>query len=351
MTSTRLLRIAVTADPAIPVPPKLYGGAERLVDMLVCGLLERGHDVTLFAHPDSDVPCTLEPYPGRQSQSKGDLLRNMWHVSSKILQGRYDLVHSFGRLVYLLPILPLSIPKLMSYERGITARSVVWGERLSRRTLHFTGCSHYMMKSYIAKSNWHLVYPGVPKTNYNFREQVSEDAPLIFLGRVEEVKGVHLAIEVARRSGRSLVIAGNVPEGPKHQTYFEEKISTHIDGRTVRYVGPVSDGQKDELLGRAVALLMPILWEEPFGMVMAEALACGTPVIGLRRGAVPEVVQDGYNGFVCESIEEMAAAVKRIKEIDRRVCRQIMEEKFSDRAVIEECEKLYVGLVNNRPAR
>ena len=342
-------RIAITADPEVPVPPKLYGGIERMVNMLVCGLVERGHSVTLFAHPDSDVPCELQPYPGQNSRSKSDLFENMWHVSSKILRGRYHLVHSFGRLAYLLPIIPLSIPKVMSYQRAITPRSVVWGKRLARGSLHFTGCSRCIIGPFAGNANWDVVFNGVPTNIYHFRDKVDENAPLVFLGRVEEIKGAHLAVEVALRSSHKLIIAGNVPEEAKHRALFEEKIAPHIDGERIQYVGPVSDSQKNELLRQAAALLMPVLWEEPFGIVMAEALACGTPVIGLKRGSVPEVVQNGMNGFVCETVEEMAAAVGRIKEIDRRACRQIMEEKFSDHAVVDAYEDLYERLVHHRP--
>lgn len=347
MVAERRLRVAVTVDPEIPVPPKFYGGIERIVDMLVRGLVERGYDVTLFAHPDSHVACKLEPYPGRTSQSKGDLFRNMCHLSSKVLRGRYDLVHSFGRLACLLPVLPLRVPKLMSYQRHITPRSVVWGERLARGTLHFAGLSQHIIKSYIGKENWHVVYNGAPMDTYRFRDRVNGDAPLVFLGRVEEIKGVHLAIEVALRSGRSVVIAGNVPDKAKHQTYFQEKIAPHVDGKAIQYVGAVTDDQKNNLLGQAAALLMPILWEEPFGIVMAEALACGTPVIGLHRGAVPEVVEDGVTGFVCKSVDEMVAAVGRLKEIDRKACRRAMEERFSDRAIVGAYVDLYWRLIHN----
>ena len=335
------MRVAITADPEIPVPPKRYGGVERIVHMLVRGLVERGYDVTLFAHPDSEVPCKLEPYPGSRSRSNSDLLRNMWHVSSKVLQRRYDLIHSFGRLAYLLPTLPTRVPKLMSYERLITARRVMWGERLARGTLHFTGCSRHLIKSFLGKDNWHVVYNGVPMATYQFREKVSEDSPLVFLGRIEEFKGPHLAIEVALRSGRRLIIAGNVPHQTKHQIFFEEKIRPHIDGDKIKYVGPVTDEQKNEVLGRAAALLMPLVGEEAFGIVMAEALACGTPVLGFNRGPIPEVVENMVNGFVCESVEEMVAAVKRIEVIERRACRRIVEEKFSDRAVVDAYERLY----------
>ena len=347
MAKGRQLRIAITTDPEVPVPPRLYGGIERIVDMLVRGLVNRGHDVVLFANSGSEVPCKLEPYPGSKSQSTGDLLQNMWHVSSKVVRGKYDLVHSFGRLAYLLPILPLRIPKLMSYQRVIAARIVSWGERLALGTLHFTGPSRYLIESYAERDNWHVVYNGASTSAYDFRNDVGDNAPLVFLGRVEEIKGAHLAIEVGLRSGRPLIIAGNVPEGTEHQAYFEEKISPYVDGKAIQYVGPVTNGQKNELLGGAAALLMPVQWDELFGIVMAEALACGTPVIGLNRGAIPEVVEDGVNGFVCESIDEMAAAVERIKDIDRSSCRRIAEEKFSDHTIVSAYEELYVRLLGD----
>jgi glycosyltransferase involved in cell wall biosynthesis len=339
------LRIAITVDPEIPVPPVLYGGIERIVDMLLRALVQRGHDVTLFANPDSHVPCRLVPYQRLRSQSKIDTLTNMWHVSEEIHRGRFDLVHSFARLAYLMPLLPLNIPKLMSYQRGISARSVRLGSLLSRGTLSFTGCSAQLIRRWQANRRFHVVYNGVPLERYGATERVSEDAPLTYLGRVEEIKGVHLAIEVAKSSGRRLLIAGNVPEAPHHQRYFAEQILPHVDGDTIEYVGAVDDSTKNELLGRSAALLMPLLWEEPFGIVMAEALACGTPVVGLRRGSLPEIVQHGVNGFVCDSVDQMVSAVRRLAEIDRRDCRRIAEDKFSDRVIVDCYERLYRELV------
>ena len=118
---------------------------------------------------------------------------------------------------------------------------------------------------------------------------------------MEEIKGPHIAIEVARLARRKLIIAGNVPEGEQHKRYFKQCIEPHLDGALVRYVGPVADGEKNDLLRHGAALLTPVLWDEPFGIVMAEALACGTPVVGFSRGSVLEVVQNGVNGFVCAS--------------------------------------------------
>ena len=347
MSPVQPLRIAITTDPEIPVPPTHYGGIERIVDLLVRGLVKRGHDVTLFAHRDSDVPCTIVPYPGLESQSKRDLLFNMWTVSSKVLRQPYDLVHSFGRLAYLLLMLPLRMPKLMSYQRPASPRSVSWGERLARGTLNFSVPSRFLLGSFAGRANWYVVHNGVPIATYDFRDQVDDGAPLMFLGKVEDIKGPHLAIEVALRSGRSLVIAGNVPDGPQHRAFFDEKISPHVDGKMIQYVGPVTDVQKNDLLGGAAAFLMPVLWDEGFGIVMAEALACGTPIIGLNRGAMPEVVEDGVNGFLCESVDEMVAAVGRIQSIDRRACRRVAELKFSDQAIVDAYEELYRKVLDN----
>jgi glycosyltransferase involved in cell wall biosynthesis len=227
----------------------------------------------------------------------------------------------------------------MSYQRIITDRSVIWGERLARGTLHFTGCSAHLIRKYAAKKNWHVVHNAVSAATYQMNPDVVADAPLVFLGRIEEIKGPHLAIEVARRTGRSLILAGNIQPG--HEAFFAEKIKPFLDSGRIRYVGPVDDIQKNHLLRQSAALLMPILWDEPFGIVMAEALACGTPVIGLKRGSVPEVVQHGINGYACESVEEMAAAIPALSRIDRLACRRTMEERFSDQALVNSFEQVY----------
>jgi glycosyltransferase involved in cell wall biosynthesis len=344
------MRIAITADPDIPVPPHHYGGIERVIDLLVRALVERGHDVTLFAHAASTVPCTLKAYPTYRSSTVVGQLRNVWHVATSVRTGEFDVVHSFGRLAYIAPLLPWPIPKVMSYQRPITPRSVIWGERLAGGTLHFVGCSKTLVGVHATKPNWHVVYNGVPRTSYRLRPHVSADAPLVFLGRVEEIKGPHLAIELSQRTQRSLVIAGNVPDEPRHQRFFEERVAPFVDGTRIQYIGPVDDSQKDALLGSAAALLMPILWDEPFGIVMAEALACGTPVIGLHRGSVPEVVQDGTTGFVCESIDEMARAVSLVGSLDRRACRQSMEAQFSEDSVVNGYLRVY-ALARNNPLR
>lgn len=338
------MKIAITADPELPVPPLLYGGIERVIGMLVQTLVERGHDVTLFAHRDSGPACPLVPWPGLSSLSRVDTVRNAMTLSAAVLRGQYDLVHSFSRIAYMMPILPLPIPKLMTYQRVISRRSIELGHRLSRGTLQFTAISRWMTRDVADIGAWHLVYNGVPLATYAFKASVEPDARLVFLGRVEEIKGAHIAIEVAKRTRIPLVIAGNIPD--EYAGWFDINIAPHIDGRMVRYVGPVDDAQKNALLGSARALLMPILWEEPFGIVMAEAMACGTPVIGFRRGAVPEVVVDEKTGFVVDTLDEMIEAVAKIGAIDRGAVRQRAETCFSDERICDEYLAVYQRIVD-----
>ena len=172
------LKIAITVDPEIPIPPALYGGIERVVDMLVTGLVDRGHDVSLFASPTSQVPCHLLPYPALRSQSRTDVLKNMWYVSSRVRQGDFDVVHSFGRLAYLAPLLPLRIPKIMSYQRLVTARSVKLGNMFSRGTLYFTGCSAYLTRRWACTANFRVIHNGVSLIKYRATKRVLETAPL-----------------------------------------------------------------------------------------------------------------------------------------------------------------------------
>jgi glycosyltransferase involved in cell wall biosynthesis len=327
------MRILLTADPEIPVPPKLYGGIERVIDMLARGLVARGHSVTLIANPQSRSAGRLLRWPGSSSSSRKDTIRNAVALVREVAMGNYDVVHSFSRIAYMLPILPIRIPKLMTYQRVISRRSVEFGHRLSRGSLHFSAISRYMMRDVANIGDWHMVPNGVPLATFDFRPSVRADAPLVFLGRLEEIKGPHLAIEVARRTKLPLVIAGNIPA--EHRAWHESNVAPHIDGRQIRYVGPVDDAQKNDLLGAARAFLMPILWDEPFGIVMAEAMACGTPVIGMRRGSVPEVVAGGETGFVVDDVSGMCAAVERIGAIDRVDVRARAERLYSGEAVLE----------------
>ncbi|WP_420457539.1 glycosyltransferase family 4 protein [Rubrivirga sp.] len=320
----------------IPVPPVLYGGIERIIDMLARGLEDRGHRVTLFAHRDSDTAGRLVPYAGERPGHPVDVARNTLSIS-RLLATRPDVVHSFGRLATLLPLLPTAIPKVMSYQREPTLSQVRRAARLARRgTLAFTGCAEHIAAQMRPVAPSYAVFNGVPLDTYTFRDRVEDDAPLVFLGRVERIKGAHTAIDVAEKSGRRLVIAGNVSD----DAYFDAEVRPRLSDR-IEYVGPVDDVQKNELLGGALAFLMPIEWEEPFGIVMAEALACGTPVVGTPRGSVPEVVLDGVTGFIRPTVAGLAQAVGQVAGLDRAACRADCEARFSDRAIVDAYEALY----------
>jgi glycosyltransferase involved in cell wall biosynthesis len=337
------LRIVMTVDPELAVPPRHYGGIERVVDMLARGLVERGHEVHLFANPSSTVPVNVRGYRGLRSGSMADTAVNAWDVRRWVAKlGRVDVVHSFGRLAYLLPLMRDRIVKIQSYQRQVTPRSVRLASRLGGASMSFSACSQSCAAPARASGGrWFVIHNGVPLQTYAFNPAAPDQAPLVFLGRVERIKGAHTAMEVARRTGRRLVIAGNRVQSDEARAYFEREIAPRCDGLQIAYVGPLDDAQKNALLGSASALLFPIEWEEPFGIVMAEALACGTPVIGFRRGAVPEVVEHGRTGFVCDSTEDMVRAVAQLSQINRAACRRACEERFSAAAIVDQYEAMY----------
>ena len=350
------MRIAVTVDPYVPVPPVLYGGIERVADIVVRGLADRGHDVTLFAHPGSRTRARLVPYGIPPHTGPRARLSELWQVGSALWRRRRDLdaVFSWGRLAALLPILPhRRLPKVQRYCRNaVPWRSVRTAVRLAGSSLRFAGASTSVYDERPRQGpyggRWSTVYDGVETARYTFVPRVPADAPLVFLGRIERVKGAHTAIAIARAAGRRLVIAGNRSADGPERAYFDDDVAPHLDGDRVRYVGPVDDAQKNALLGSAAGLLFPIDWKEAFGIVMVEAFACGTPVIGFPRGSVPEVVRHGVNGFVCRDVVEAADAVPRLDELDRAEIRADCEARFSDKVLVDAVETLLIDAVNVR---
>ena len=346
------LRIAVTVDPNLPVPPRLYGGIERIVDFLVRELVERGHEVTLFAHPDSVTPAELVPYGRPPHTGMKARLTELWQVGAELRRRRkrLDVVHSFGRLAALVPILTTKgLVKVQSYQRdGVPWRSVMIARKLAGESIAFTGCSQSVFRladQHPGAGPWRTIFNGVDPDKFSAMTSIPNDAPLAFLGRIEPIKGTHRAIDIARKAGRRLVIAGNRVDSPESKAYFEGWVAPHIDGDQIKYIGPVDDDAKNELLGRSAALLMPIEWEEPFGIVMAEAFACGTPVIGFRRGSVPEVVVDGVNGFGVEDADEAVKAVAKLPSLDRVAIREDCERRFSKSVIVDQYESLYRELM------
>ncbi|WOD41519.1 glycosyltransferase [Nodosilinea sp. E11] len=337
------MNILLTADPELPVPPTLYGGIERIIDLLIEGLRQRGHRVGLVAHRDST--CAVDafyPWPGLSSASASDTLRNTAALWQAAQQFQPDVLHSFSRLQYLLPLLPTALPKVMSYQRQPTERTVRWAAKLAGRSLTFTGCSeHICRQGRAAGGQWHPIHNCVQLEKFTFQPRVAEDAPLVFLSRLDPIKGAHNAIAAAQHTNRRLLIAGNQVESPEGRAYWESQIAPHLGKDGIEYVGPVDDRQKNELLGQAAAMVVPIEWDEPFGIVFAEALACGTPVISTPRGSLPEIVRPGVDGFLVNPVDEVVVAIQQLPAINRRHCRQRVESHFSAEAVVSQYEKLY----------
>jgi glycosyltransferase involved in cell wall biosynthesis len=343
-----MLRVAITADPYLPVPPTFYGGIERVIDLLARGLSAHGHQVTLFGHPESRTAGVLHPYGAPPHAGAAARTRELWQLGCGLwsTRRRVDIVHSFGRLAALLPILPIrALPKIQSYQRAVSWPGVRRATRLAGSTLCFTGCSTSMyaeaLTSGAGAGRWRTIFNAVDLERYIAVRSVPPDAPLVFLGRLERIKGPHHAIAIARAAGRRLIVAGNVVRDGSDPLFYDREIAPHVDGTSVQYAGPVDDPRKNALLGEAAALLMPIEWEEPFGIVMAEAMACGTPVIGFARGSVPEVVRDGVNGFICRTVADAVSAVGRLDSLDRGAVRRDCEARFGGDVIVSQYERLY----------
>lgn len=335
------MKIALIVNPLIPVPPEQYGGIERIVFMLIQELKKSGHDVALYANEHSQPGCKLIGYRESEHYGVKDLVK-INKLTSKIAFQHFDLVHTFGRMSNIALLMLSSIPKIVSYQLPPTISQVKKAVSIAHKnSLRFTACSNYIARQISAFANVTTIYNGIDINDYEFNADVSDDAPLTFLGRIQQEKGTAIAIRVAKKTNQKLVIAGNIPNEPIHQQYFNEQVKPYIDGKQITYIGPVNNSQKNQLLRNSKAFLMPVTWDEPFGIVMAEALACGTPVIGFKRGAVPEVVTNGSNGFVCDTEADMITSINNISSISRATCRQVAEQKFSAGVLAKQYQDLY----------
>lgn len=343
------LRILVIMDPLIPVPPLHYGGIERVVADLVDGLVGRGHAVALWAAPGSGTRAALQPFGRAGEWTRWSNLRNTSVLSMRLLTDRrhFDVVHNFGRLAYLSTMLASNVAKVQTYMRPVTPRNMRLARRLGARRLAYTAVSGAIRDTGLpGGGDWRVIYNCASPTRFHPSAEVDpEGAPLVFLGRLERCKGAHTAIDVAQRLGRALIVAGNVSTLADERAYFERELRPRIDGERIRYVGPLDDEQKVAVLGGAAALLLPVEWDEPFPVVLPEALLCGTPVIGFRRGGIPEGIDHGATGFLCDDAQGMADAVSRLATIDRRHCRAEGVRRFSDAAIVDAYESLYRELV------
>lgn len=340
------MRLLLTADPMLPVPPVLYGGIERIVASLVRHLRARGHTVGLVAHPDSTEPSdTFFPWPRPDLAGVTAHWANARALDAAITTFRPDVLHSFSRLAYMGRHLVRPVRKIMSYQREPSRRTVSGAARLAGTSLTFTGCSAFIAgQGRQSGGTWHAIPNFVECARFAPVLQVPSNAPLVFLSRIERIKGAHEAIAIARAAGRRLILAGNRAEHGAEASYFDSEIAPHLNGSDVQWVGPVDDAAKAHWLGQAAAMLLPLQWDEPFGIVMAESLACGTPVIAYRRGAAPEVVRDGVDGFVVDGRDDAIAALAKLPMISRAACRARAESAFDAPVIGQQYESLYESL-------
>jgi glycosyltransferase involved in cell wall biosynthesis len=342
------MRIAQIAPLAESVPPKLYGGTERVVAWLIDELVELGHDVTLFASGNSRTRGKLVPvwpYAFRLGRPRTDpvavqavLLETMARRAAE-----FDVIHCHVDWLAL-PLLTRSgvpflttmhgrldiagLPDVVRHFPDAPFVSISHNQRLPLPGAHWLG----------------TVYHGLPSDSLHPRFEPG--SYLAFLGRLTKEKGPEDAMRIARDAGMPLRIAAKVPKGDRG--YFKEQLEPKIDGREVQLTGEVNDKTKEEFLANAAALVFPIDWPEPFGLVMIEAMACGTPVIAYRHGSVPEVIDEGVTGFVVDSEEEAVRAVRRLGEIDRRQVRACFERRFTAARMACEYVALYEDLVRRR---
>lgn len=333
-------------DPDIPVPPRHYGGIERVIHDLAQRYCALGHEVTLVAGPGSRSPGRLITY----GRSGAGTIRIDWRLMTEVApillreSARHDVVHNFGRLAWLFPIVWARARKVQTYMRYVAPRNIRMLNSLHPRRLTFTGVSDAIAGTgRPGGGDWRTVYNCAQIGQFDFVPEVPADAPLVFLGRLERCKGAHTAITVSELTGRRLVIAGNISTLPGERAYFENEIRPRIDGERVRYIGVVDNARKNELLGSAAAMLLPVEWFEPFPVVLPEAFACGTPILAFPGGGVPEGIEAGVTGWLCRSAVEMAALVERIPELSRAACRRIAQGRFSDDAIARAYLDIYAS--------
>jgi glycosyltransferase involved in cell wall biosynthesis len=333
------MRLALIAPPFIPVPPTTYGGTELFVAQLAESLVDRGLDVTVFANGESRVRCSVEwTFPRKDwPPQHGDAwnLKNLDHSAwamHRASSDAFDLVHVNDALgIPLSRFLSKPVVHTLHHPHDPTLSSLY----ARHDWIHYVAISD-AQRQLETMPRLTTIHHGIRVEDYRFSER--KQPYLAYLGRMAPVKGPHLAIEAARRAGIPLKLAGEIQ--PLFQGYWDSMIAPRIDGRNVEFIGEATHDVKNELLSNASALLFPIQWNEPFGLVMIEAMACGTPVLALPGGAVKEVVADGVSGWVCASIADMAQRAVDL-QIAPASCRSYVEQHFSVARMAGNYEALY----------
>lgn len=329
------MRVAMLSPVAWRTPPRHYGPWERVVSLLTEGLVGRGIDVTLFATADSETCGTLHsvvPKPYEEDKTLNPKVWECLHISELFdMANDFDLIHNHFDFLPLTYSGLINTPVLNTIHR-------FWSQSILPLYKKYDGRVYYVSVSDADRSpelSYLATVPyGIDLESYSFNESGGDN--LVSCGRIHPEEGTREAIEIAERAGKDLVIEGVIQD----EQYFHSEIEPHLKGTRVNYIGTVGPEKRNELLGNALALLHPISFDEPFGLSIVEANACGTPVIAFSRGSVREIVQHRLNGFLVQDVAAAVAAVERIGEISRTDCRKVVQERFSRDRMVDD----YLGL-------
>ncbi len=346
----------MVAPPWIAVPPPGYGGVEAVVALLSEALVARGHDVTLFAAPGSRSTARVYPlledaHPAEIGSSlfESDHVASAWEQIDVAAEGGlpFDVMHDLSGFTALAMADRVNVPVVHTIH-GAFVRETKRFYRRHGHKAHLVAISRTQAESAPPGVQIDAVVPNPIKVD-RWPLRTEKQDYLLWIGRMDPVKGADRAIEAARLADRMLVLAGPVQTG--QEEYFRKRVEPHIDGRGVKYVGEVTGVAKQELYANAAAVLMPLRWREPFGMVMVEALACGTPVIAFPEGAAAEIVIDGENGMLVANETEMAQAIEQIGSIDPERCRSSVAERYDIAITLAGYEHVYRRAIDPDRAR
>ena len=342
------MRIAIVAPPWVPVPPPAYGGTEAVLDALARGLCQAGHDVKLYATGDSTCPVVTEwTYEHAKGVGVGGVsaeLRQVIEAYEAVED--YDIVHDHTMIGPVCTARPTGLP-VVTTNHGPFDGDLAALYRVVARHVPVIAISHHQASTAGAVPIAAVIHHGVDLGQFPFGE--GRGGYALFLGRMTPEKGVHTAVRVARTAGMPLLIAAKMREEAE-RAYFEERVKPLLGG-DVEYVGEVGGYEKLALLSDAVCLLNPIAWPEPFGMVMIEALACGTPVVAKPCGAAPEIIDEGVTGLLANDVAGLAAGLAAVGDLDRHACRRAVKDRFSMTRLAEDHLRLYERVLATQPAQ
>lgn len=345
------MKIALLAPFEESIPPKKYGGTESVVYNLLVELVKMKHDVTLFATGDCDVPCRvvqifphalrlIEPYASDMEMRDTAKYLGIGKVLAQLEDEQFDIIHNNLGWRFLFFAKSFHTPMVTTLHNPISKGEQQMGY-LAYPDLLFVSISNNQRKPLPDLHFVDTVYNGIDLDMYPFSPK--HDGFLFFLGRMSPEKGVKEAIDVAKQAKKKLFIAAKVDM--VDQPYYE-MVKPLIDGKQIVMLGELGVADKTKYLQQATALISPIQWEEPFGLVAIEAMSCGTPVLGMARGAYPEIIRQGENGFLAGSIDEMVTQVANIESIDRSTCRKDVEERFTRRHMAEAYVNVYEKILH-----